>query len=130
MERDIYLSDKKYPNVCREVDNYVKLFMESKNNTRGIDALNDAENSKETLVKTGNLKESEQEPLVLGTKKGVCPICKETKTLFLLRYELVMCESCLKNIAQILELANNTVSKEELMLHFGAVEDVEEIKDT
>lgn len=95
-----------------------------------INALIDAKTSKEPFVKTEKSENSRQAPLLLGTLKGACPVCKEEKTLLLLRYELVMCKSCLKNIAQILELAKNTVSKEELMLHFGEVKDVESIKDT
>ena len=90
----------------------------------------DAKTSKEPFVKKEKNKSSRQDPLLLGTIIGVCPVCKEEKTLLLLRYELVMCKSCLKNIAQILELAKNSVSKEELMLHFGEVEDVEGIKET
>lgn len=96
----------------------------------GLNALIDIKTSKKSFVKTENIKNSGQAPLLLGTIKGVCPVCKKEKTLLLLRYELVMCKSCLKNIAQILELAKNSVTKEELMLHFGAVEDMEGIKDT
>jgi len=95
-----------------------------------VNALIDTKTSKEPFVKREKIKNIGQDPLLLGTIKGVCPVCKEEKTLLLLRYELVMCKSCLKNIAQILELAKNSVSKEDLMLHFGAVEDVEGIKDT
>ena len=87
----------------------------------------DAKTSKDPFVETKNVKDSGHEPLVLGTIKGVCPVCKEVKTLLLLRHELVMCESCLKNIAQILELANNGISKEELMLHFGTDEKIHEM---
>jgi hypothetical protein len=83
----------------------------------------ETENSKEHVCQKDNTKDSMQEPLLLGTKKGTCPVCKEFKTLLLLRYELVMCKSCLNNIAQILELAKNNVSKEELTLHFTADKD-------
>ncbi|MGA2683265.1 MAG: hypothetical protein ABSF44_15875 [Candidatus Bathyarchaeia archaeon] len=44
---------------------------------------------------------------VLGTKIGKCPLCKETRTLFLLRYGVSLCEECLtvcKGIVEQLEL--------------------------
>ncbi|MDG6223648.1 MAG: hypothetical protein QCH99_10360 [Candidatus Bathyarchaeota archaeon] len=83
----------------------------------------DLEHSKGALVEKGNVKNSLQEPLLLGTTKGLCPVCKQIKTLLLLRYELVVCKSCLKNITKILGLVNDGVSKEELMLRFASQED-------
>jgi hypothetical protein len=32
---------------------------------------------------------------MLGTKTGKRPLCKETKTLLLLRYGISLCEECL-----------------------------------
>jgi len=74
------------------------------------------------------VKDSCQEPLLVGTKKGMCSVCKEDKTLLLLPYGFVVCRSCLKNLARILGLAMDGVSEEELMLRFDEVEAVEEIK--
>ena len=66
-------------------------------------------------------------PLILGTKRGVCPACKKEKKLLVLWYGLTVCESCLKDLIQILELAKDGVSKEELVRCFGAVDDVEKL---
>jgi len=72
-----------------------------------------------------NLKNSRQEILIAGTKTGVCPFCNETKTLLLLRYEIVVCKSCLNVLTQILEHAQHGVSEEELRRHFKVEENEE-----
>ncbi|TRZ49190.1 MAG: hypothetical protein D4S01_09100 [Dehalococcoidia bacterium] len=71
------------------------------------------------------LKNSRQEILIAGTKKGVCPLCNETKTLLVLRYGIIICKSCLHVLTQILEYTEHGVSEEELRHHFN-VQEIEE----
>jgi len=51
----------------------------------------------------------------LGTKNGICPFCGRTKTLLLIRGGIVGCKDCLDNLASILKIACNRISKEKLM---------------
>ena len=41
--------------------------------------------------------------LLIGTKTGICDICKETKKILLLRYGFTLCEDCLNICTGILE---------------------------
>jgi hypothetical protein len=56
--------------------------------------------------KDNNKKTRIHHPLLIGTKIGICDICKKTTNTLLLRYGFTLCEDCLSVCTSLLDQIN------------------------
>lgn len=55
------------------------------------------------------------EASILGSRRGTCRICGETKALLMLRDGVEICEGCLEDCIEILKLAEKGVNEDDLL---------------
>jgi len=54
--------------------------------------------------------------LILGKREDdVCPLCGETKTLLLLKEDIITCQECLNTLLSILKAAGKPIQKKKLL---------------